>query len=71
MSGSTKPDLSEARRELQSDLRHASNEEDIRDTQEEYRQEVADARRDYVKNMRKRGYTVGEVQLESEQYSGR
>ena len=64
-------DLSEARRELQSDLRHASDEEDIRDAHEEHRQEVADARRDYVKHMRKRGYTVGEVRLESEPYAER
>jgi hypothetical protein len=57
-------DMSEARRELASDLRHASDEEDVRDAHEEYRQEIADARKDYVKHMRKRGYTVGTVTVE-------
>jgi hypothetical protein len=61
-------DMSEARRELKSDLRHATDEEDVRDAHEEYRQEIADARSDYVKHMRKRGYRVGTVTLDDDRY---
>lgn len=57
-------DLSEARRELDSDLRHATDEEDTRDAWSEYRQEVADARHDYAKEMREKGYRRVEVRVE-------
>jgi hypothetical protein len=49
-------DILEAKRELTSDLRHATDSEDVRDAWDEYRVELADARRTYVKKLRKRGY---------------
>lgn len=49
-------DLLEARKELRSDLRRASDSEDQRDAWDEYRIELSGARRTYVKKMRKRGY---------------
>ena len=51
-------DISEAKRELASDLRRATDEEDRRDAYEEYDQEIRDARHDYRKEMRERGYRV-------------
>ncbi|WP_298468288.1 hypothetical protein [uncultured Erythrobacter sp.] len=51
-------DISEAKRELRSDLRRATDEEDRRDAYEEYRQEIRDAKHDYTKEMRERGYRV-------------
>jgi len=51
-------DISEAKRELRSDLRRATDEEDRRDAYEEYRQEIRDARHDYRKEMTERGYRV-------------
>ncbi len=51
-------DISEAKRELASDLRRATDEEDRRDAYEEYRQEIRDARHDYRKEMTERGYRV-------------
>ncbi len=51
-------DISEAKRELASDLRRATDEEDRRDAHEEYRQEIRDARHDYRKEMAERGYRV-------------
>ncbi len=51
-------DISEAKRELASDLRRATDEEDRRDAYEEYRQELRDARHDYRKEMAERGYHV-------------
>ncbi len=51
-------DISEAKRELRSDLRRATDEEDRRDAYEEYRREIADAKHDYRKEMRERGYRV-------------
>jgi len=53
-----KTDLSEARRELRSDLRRATDAEDRRDAHREYRREIADARYDYEKEMNERGYRV-------------
>lgn len=53
-----KTDISEAKRELASDLRRATDEEDRRDAHEEYRREILDARYDYRKEMRERGYRV-------------
>jgi hypothetical protein len=51
-------DISEARRELESDLRRATDAEDRRDAHREYRREIADARYDYEKEMNERGYRV-------------
>ena len=51
-------DLSEARRELASDLRRATDAEDRRDAHREYRREIEDARYDYEKEMNERGYQV-------------
>ena len=53
-----------AKRELRNDLEGASDEEDRRDAWEEYRQEIADAKADYRKEMRERGYSVGRVIVE-------
>lgn len=51
-------DLSEARRELRSDLRRANDPGDREDAWAEYRREVADARHDYNKEMIEKGYSV-------------
>jgi hypothetical protein len=51
-------DISEAKRELRSDLRRATDAEDRRDAYDEYHAEIADAQKDYVKEMRERGYRV-------------
>ena len=59
-------DLSEARRELASDLRRADDAGDRRDARAEYAREVADARNDFEKEMVERGYPVrrGQVTVE-------
>lgn len=54
-------DIREAEHELEKDLRRATDEEDRRDAFEEYRAEIADANKDYKKEMRERGYLVGRV----------
>ncbi|MEM9086600.1 MAG: hypothetical protein AAGB23_11810 [Pseudomonadota bacterium] len=51
-------DISEAKRELRSDMRRATDLEDRIDAKEEYRREIADARYDYRKEMAERGYRV-------------
>jgi len=51
-------DISEAKRELRSDLRRATDAEDRRDAYDEYHNEIADAKKDYTKEMRERGYRV-------------
>lgn len=51
-------DISEAKRELASDLRRATDAEDRRDAHREYRREIEDARYDYEKEMNERGYQV-------------
>ncbi|MEO1488604.1 MAG: hypothetical protein AAFR88_04095 [Pseudomonadota bacterium] len=51
-------DISEAKRELRSDLRRATDLEDRVDAREEYRREVADAKYDYRKEMAERGFRV-------------
>lgn len=51
-------DISEARRELESDLRRATDEEDRRDARAEYYREIRDAQKDYSKEMIERGYRV-------------
>lgn len=56
-------DIREAEHELDKDLRRATDEEDRRDAVEEYRNEIADANKDYKKEMRERGYRVGRVTL--------
>ncbi len=53
-----KTDLSEARRELASDLRHADDAADREDAWAEYRREVADARHDFRKEMAERGVVI-------------
>lgn len=54
-------DVREAEQELGSDLRHSTDAEDRRDAWEEYHHELTDADKDYVKEMRKRGYRAGRV----------
>jgi hypothetical protein len=54
-------DLSEAEKELGNDLEGASDDEDRRDAWEEYRNELIDADKDYVQEMRERGYRAGRV----------
>ncbi|MBY8826066.1 hypothetical protein [Sphingomonas colocasiae] len=56
-------DLSEARRELASDLRRARKPSDREEAWTEYRRELADARSDYRKEMIEKGYAVGTVQV--------
>jgi len=53
-----KTDLSEARRELRSDLARANDKADRVDAWAEYRREVADARYDFEKEMAERGVTL-------------
>lgn len=55
--------VSEAQKELTSDLRHASDIEDRRDAWEEYAQELRHERRHYIKEMAERGYR-GTVTIE-------
>lgn len=54
-------DVREAEQELGSDLRQATDAEDQRDAWEEYHHELVDADKDYVKEMRERGYRAGRV----------
>lgn len=56
-------DILEAEKELTSDLRHASDREDRWDAWDEWQNEVADADKDYVKEMRKKGYRSGRVTI--------
>ncbi|WP_077147411.1 hypothetical protein [Sphingopyxis sp. KK2] len=56
-----KADIMEAEKELVSDLRHATDREDRWDAWDEWTQEVTDADKDYVKEMRKKGYRSGRV----------
>lgn len=53
--------VTEAQKELASDLRHSTDTEDLRDAWDEYRVELRHERRDYVKKMAKRGFTYGQV----------
>lgn len=59
-----KTDISEAKRELRSDLKDARTERDRREAWAEYRREVADARKDYSKQMLDKGYRLGTVTVE-------
>ena len=54
-------DVREAEHELEKDLARASDEEDRRDAMEEFQSEIADANKDYRKEMQERGYRVGRV----------
>ena len=54
-------DIYEAKKELGNDLEGASDDEDRRDAWEEYRGELIDADKDYVQEMRERGFRAGRV----------
>lgn len=54
-------DILEAEKELTSDLRHSTDREDRWDAWDEWETEVVDADKDYVKEMRKKGYRSGRV----------
>lgn len=54
-------DVREAEQELGIDLKHSTDAEDQRDAWEEYHHELVDADKDYVKEMRERGYRAGRV----------
>lgn len=56
-----KADILEAEKELTSDLRHATDREDRWDAWDEWQAEVVDADKDYVQEMRKKGYRTGRV----------
>ena len=59
-----KSDIEEAESELESDLRRAKTAQDERKARSEFRRELADARKDYTKEMRERGYVArGEVEV--------
>ena len=53
-----KTDVSEAKRELVSDLDRTTDEEDRREAYAEYFSELRDARKDYREEMTERGYRV-------------
>jgi hypothetical protein len=53
--------VNETAKELASDLRHASDTEDLRDAWDEYRLELVHERRHYAGEMAERGYTLGNV----------
>ena len=54
-------DITEAQEELTSDLRRASDVEDLRDAWEEYGHELKNEREHYIKEMAERGYRYGQV----------
>lgn len=54
-------DIREAEHELRKDLARATDAEDRADARAEYRAEIADANKDYTKEMRERGYRVRRV----------
>ena len=56
-----KTDILEAEKELTSDLRRATDREDRWDAWDEWETEVIDADKDYVKEMREKGYRTGRV----------
>lgn len=56
-------DIGEAKKELASDLRNASDLEDLRDAWDEYRVELSGERATYVNKMAKQGYRYGTVEL--------
>jgi len=58
-------DISEAARELKSDLARATDEEDRREARAEYVREVRDAQKDYAEEMSERGYRVASFEVNS------
>lgn len=59
-----KSDIEEAESELRKDLHRAKTAQDEREAMNEYRRELADARKDYTQEMRERGYLArGSVEL--------
>lgn len=54
-------DITEAQKELTSDLRRASDVEDQRDAWEEYARELQHEREHYIEEMAERGYRMGKV----------
>ena len=66
-----KSDISEAERELASDLRRATDAEDRREAYAEYRNEIRDAKKDYAEEMTERGYRVANFKENRMQYSRR
>ena len=54
-------DITEAQKELTSDLRRASDVEDLRDAWEEYARELRGERKHYIEEMAERGYRYGTV----------
>ncbi|MEM6474995.1 MAG: hypothetical protein AAF687_02385 [Pseudomonadota bacterium] len=54
-------DVTEAQKELRSDLNRASDLEDVRDAWEEYADELKDEREHYIDEMEERGYRYGTV----------
>ena len=57
-------DITEAQKELRSDLRRASDFEDLRDAWEEYGDELRSERKHYIEEMAERGYRYGFVTVE-------
>lgn len=57
-------DITEAQKELHSDLGKADDVEDLRDAWEEYANELRSEREDYTRKMAKRGYRVGTVTVD-------
>ena len=56
-------DVLEADKELKSDLRRATDEEDKLHAWKEYENELIDADKDYVEEMRDRNYRAGRVTI--------
>ncbi len=56
-------DITEAQKELRSDLNRASDIEDLRDAWEEYAHELRKERSHYIKQMAKRGYRAATVSV--------
>lgn len=54
-------DVTEAQKELKSDLGRASDVEDLRDAWQEYASELRHERKEYIRSMAKRGYRHGTV----------
>ena len=54
-------DITEAQKELKSDLGKADDIEDLRDAWEEYAEELREEREHYTKKMAKKGYRSGTV----------
>lgn len=55
--------ITEAQKELRTDLRNASDIEDRRDAWEEYARELHDERFHYIEEMAERGYRSGTVMM--------